>query len=32
MKVLLVDDHTLVRKGLIQVLQSCVDGADVTTA
>src|SRR2546428_7466273 len=32
MKVLLVDDHTLVRKGLIQVLQSCVDGAQVTEA
>jgi DNA-binding NarL/FixJ family response regulator len=32
MKVLLVDDHTLVRKGLIQVLQDCVDGAEVTEA
>jgi len=31
-KVLLVDDHTLVRKGLAQVLQGCVDGADVTEA
>jgi DNA-binding NarL/FixJ family response regulator len=32
MKLLLVDDHTLVRKGLIQVLQSCVDDAQVTEA
>lgn len=32
MKVLLVDDHTLVRKGLIQVLRTCVEGADVTEA
>ncbi len=32
MKVLLVDDHTLVRKGLAQVLHGCVEGADVTEA
>ncbi len=32
MKVLLVDDHTLVRKGLIQVLHTCVEDADVTEA
>jgi len=32
MKVLLVDDHTLVRKGLAQVLQGCVEGAEVTEA
>ncbi len=32
MKLLLVDDHTLVRKGLIQVLQQCVNDAEVTEA
>jgi DNA-binding NarL/FixJ family response regulator len=32
MKVLLVDDHTLVRKGLVQVLHTCVEDADVTEA
>ena len=32
MKVLLVDDHTLVRKGLAQVLQGCVENAEVTEA
>lgn len=32
MKLLLVDDHTLVRKGLIQVLQNCVSDAEVTEA
>ena len=32
MKLLLVDDHTLVRKGLIQVLQTCVNEAEVTEA
>lgn len=32
MKVLLVDDHTLVRKGLAHVLKGCVDGAEVTEA
>jgi DNA-binding NarL/FixJ family response regulator len=32
MKLLLVDDHTLVRKGLIQVLQNCVADAEVTEA
>jgi DNA-binding NarL/FixJ family response regulator len=32
MKVLLVDDHTLVRKGMSEVLRTCVSGADVTEA
>ena len=32
MKLLLVDDHTLVRKGLIQVMQNCVPDAEVTEA
>jgi DNA-binding NarL/FixJ family response regulator len=32
MKVLLVDDHTLVRKGLAQVLALTVPGAEVTEA
>jgi DNA-binding NarL/FixJ family response regulator len=32
MKVLLVDDHTLVRKGLAQVLGMCVSDASVTEA
>ena len=32
MKVLLVDDHTLVRKGLAQVLATCVKDAQVTEA
>jgi DNA-binding NarL/FixJ family response regulator len=32
MKVLLVDDHTLVRKGLAHVLSFCVQGAEVTEA
>jgi DNA-binding NarL/FixJ family response regulator len=32
MKVLLVDDHTLVRRGLTQVLKMCVEGAEVTEA
>ena len=32
MKVLLVDDHTLVRKGLAHVLSECVEGAEVTEA
>jgi DNA-binding NarL/FixJ family response regulator len=32
MKVLLVDDHTLVRKGLAEVLRTIVAGAEVTEA
>lgn len=32
MKILLVDDHTLVRKGLAQVLQMCTEGTEVTEA
>jgi DNA-binding NarL/FixJ family response regulator len=32
MKILLVDDHTLVRKGLAQLLASCIDGAEVDEA
>jgi DNA-binding NarL/FixJ family response regulator len=32
MKVLLVDDHTLVRKGLAQLLATTVEGAEVTEA
>ncbi|HJP64971.1 MAG TPA: response regulator transcription factor [Actinomycetota bacterium] len=32
MKVLLVDDDTLVRKGLAQLLITCVEGAEVTEA
>ena len=32
MKVLLVDDHTLVRRGLAQLLSTVVKGADVTEA
>jgi DNA-binding NarL/FixJ family response regulator len=32
MKVLLVDDHTLVRKGLAEVLRGVVEGAEVTEA
>lgn len=32
MKVLLVDDDTLVRKGLAQLLMSCVEGAEVSEA
>lgn len=32
MKVLLVDDHTLVRKGLAQVLRDCLTDAAVTEA
>jgi DNA-binding NarL/FixJ family response regulator len=32
MKVLLVDDHTLVRRGLAQLLTTCVQGAEVTEA
>jgi DNA-binding NarL/FixJ family response regulator len=32
MKVLLVDDDTLVRKGLAQLLTTCVEGAEVTEA
>jgi DNA-binding NarL/FixJ family response regulator len=31
-KVLLVDDHTLVRKGMAQVLRTCVAEAEVTEA
>jgi DNA-binding NarL/FixJ family response regulator len=31
-KVLLVDDHTLVRRGLAQLLESCVQDAEVTEA
>jgi DNA-binding NarL/FixJ family response regulator len=32
MKVLLVDDHTLVRRGLTHLLVSCIPGAEVTEA
>lgn len=32
MKVLLVEDHTLVRRGLAQLLVTCVKGAEVTEA
>lgn len=32
MKILLVDDHTLVRKGLAQLLYTCMDGAEVIEA
>lgn len=32
MKILLVDDHTLVRNGLVQLIKICVDGAEVTEA
>jgi len=32
MKLLLVDDHTLVRKGLAQLLATCVKDAEVTEA
>ena len=32
MKVLLVDDHTLVRRGLAQVVKLCMDGAEVSEA
>ena len=32
MKILLVDDHTLVRKGLIQLLGSVISGAEVDEA
>jgi DNA-binding NarL/FixJ family response regulator len=32
MKVLLVDDHTLVRRGLAQVVRLCMDGAEVSEA
>jgi DNA-binding NarL/FixJ family response regulator len=32
MRVLLVDDDTLVRKGLAQLLATCVEGAEVTEA
>jgi two-component system NarL family response regulator len=32
MKILLVDDHTLVRNGLVQLLKICVEGAEVTEA
>jgi DNA-binding NarL/FixJ family response regulator len=32
MKVLLVDDHTLVRNGLAHLVRSCVNEADVTEA
>ncbi len=32
MRILLVDDHTLVRKGLAQLLYSCMDGAEVVEA
>jgi DNA-binding NarL/FixJ family response regulator len=31
-RILLVDDHTLVRKGLAQLLYSCMDGAEVVEA
>jgi DNA-binding NarL/FixJ family response regulator len=32
MKILLVDDHTLVRNGLVQLIKICVEGAEVTEA
>lgn len=32
MRVLLVDDHTLVRRGLNHVLQACIEDAEVTEA
>lgn len=32
MKLLLVDDHTLVRKGLAQLLQMCIESVEVTEA
>ena len=32
MKVILVDDHTLVRRGLAHLLATCVEGAEVTEA
>jgi DNA-binding NarL/FixJ family response regulator len=31
-KILLVDDHTLVRRGLAHLLATCVEGAEVTEA
>jgi DNA-binding NarL/FixJ family response regulator len=31
-KILLVDDHTLVRKGLTYLLNACIDGAEVVEA
>jgi DNA-binding NarL/FixJ family response regulator len=31
-RILLVDDHTLVRKGLAQLLYSCMEGAEVVEA
>jgi two-component system NarL family response regulator len=32
MRILLVDDHTLVRNGLVQLIKICVEGAEVTEA
>ncbi len=32
LRILLVDDHTLVRKGLAQLLYSCMEGAEVVEA
>jgi two-component system nitrate/nitrite response regulator NarL len=32
MKILLVDDHTLVRKGLAQLLAACMDDVEITEA
>jgi two-component system NarL family response regulator len=32
MKILLVDDHTLVRNGLVQLIKICVEGGEVTEA
>src|SRR2546430_1405913 len=32
MKILLVDDHTLVRNGLVQLIKICVEGSEVTEA
>jgi DNA-binding NarL/FixJ family response regulator len=31
-KILLVDDHTLVRRGMAYLLSACIDGADVVEA
>jgi two-component system response regulator DevR len=31
-RLLLVDDHTLVRRGLIHLLRSCIDGVEVSEA
>lgn len=32
MKLLLVDDHTLVRRGLTHLLQTCIEGVEITEA